>query len=228
MTNFAVYFYKFLEIINLIYGVKIKYKDSSKFMKFLSYLLFFNKSFMTNYTTTIGNTVYFPTQSKIDEAVNNSSLATLCHESQHIYDSKSYKAIWYYIAYLFPQILAPFMLFFAFISWYLALGLFILFLLPLPAPFRMIYERRGYIINMLIINQIQKEYGVNEGIRKSILLPYIEDVNDQFTSSAYYFMWPFGIKGYLLDRLDDIVSGKILEKYPSYDIILKSFICAKV
>ena len=42
--------------------LKVEFKDESKFMKFLGVLLFFNKEFMSNYSTTIGNTVYFPSR----------------------------------------------------------------------------------------------------------------------------------------------------------------------
>ena len=49
-----------IKIIAANMGVSIKYKDNSWFMKVLSKILFFNKKFMTRFTTTIGKTVYFP------------------------------------------------------------------------------------------------------------------------------------------------------------------------
>jgi hypothetical protein len=42
-------------------NLQIKYKDQSKLMKFLSKILFFNKNFMTDYTS-FNNTIYIPSQ----------------------------------------------------------------------------------------------------------------------------------------------------------------------
>ena len=44
------------------YDFKIKYKNESLFMKVIGFLLFFNKTFMTNYITTIGSTIYYPSR----------------------------------------------------------------------------------------------------------------------------------------------------------------------
>jgi hypothetical protein len=64
-------------------GVDVKYrvvlKRDSKFMKFISYLLFWqSKTFMENYYTTIGRTVYTP----VDEVSEH----VLEHELIHVHD----------------------------------------------------------------------------------------------------------------------------------------------
>ena len=40
-------------------GLKLRYKDESTLMKIMGKLMFFNPSFMTQFTTTIGETIYF-------------------------------------------------------------------------------------------------------------------------------------------------------------------------
>ena len=47
---------------NAGYDIRIAFKDESFLMKLLGFLLFFTKEFMTRFTTTIGNTVYFPSR----------------------------------------------------------------------------------------------------------------------------------------------------------------------
>ena len=83
---------------------KIVYKDQSKFMKLLGFLVYpFNPQFMDMFTTTIGNTIYFPTATSYTKSVA-SSLSILAHEYVHLYDSKP-RSLWFKLSYLFPQIL---------------------------------------------------------------------------------------------------------------------------
>ena len=102
---------------------RVDFKDQSWSQKVIGFLMTFNPGYMTDFITTIGSTVYFPTRAfyEVDPA---SSLATLAHESVHIYDSK--RTLWFKLSYLFPQILAviPVLLFVAFTglnSWVLAI-----------------------------------------------------------------------------------------------------------
>ena len=123
----------------------IAYKDQSIFMKLLSILLFFNPDFMTTYTTTIGNTIYFPGEAYI-KSHPISAEVVLLHEITHLYDKKRFSSILFTLSYLLPQILAPFILLLLFIlSWKFVLPLFILFLVPLPAYFRTYFEKRAYL-----------------------------------------------------------------------------------
>mgnify|MGYP007046843866 CR=1 FL=1 len=90
-------------IINEIkkdYKLDVKYKDTSFLMKLLSLILFFNKDFMKSFTTTIGTTIYYPSE----EFVKNSpitSLITLLHELVHIIDYNKNKLL-FTLLYLFP------------------------------------------------------------------------------------------------------------------------------
>lgn len=71
---------------------KLVNKSQSKFMKLLSYLLFFNKDFMSGYITTVGRTIYAP-RGFIDKI-------TLAHELVHVADYNKY-GILFYLSYLF-------------------------------------------------------------------------------------------------------------------------------
>lgn len=126
----------------------IKTKDKSLFMKVLSKILFFNKDFMTSVTTTIGNTVYFPSDQYFNEHPKR-TLRILCHEWMHVLDNKNDRL--FKIKYLFPQILSVFSLFaiLSFLSpWFMLFLGFLIFLLPWRAPWRTYYEARGYRANL--------------------------------------------------------------------------------
>lgn len=203
-----IMFNKFLaQLQTEIPEIEVKYKDQSSFMKVLGKILFFNPNFMTNYITTIGTTVYFPTEEFV-LGKETSAIITLAHEFTHMRDSlKLGKAI-FYLSYLFPQILFLVALIASFFIHPLFYFL-ILFLLPFPAPFRAKYELKGYQTTILITNEFMKTMGMTEEDRKSALLRNIESIAKEFTSSSYYFMWPFGVKDQLTNYLDTVLSGYI-------------------
>ena len=66
-------------------------KEDSKLMKFISKLLFFNKTFMTDYVTTIGRTIYVPS--------GYISSTTLRHELVHVADYNAHP-VWFTLSYL--------------------------------------------------------------------------------------------------------------------------------
>lgn len=165
--------------------LQIKYKDQSIFMKILGILLFFNKDFMTSYTTTIGSTVYFPTE-KFVKARPVSTSVILLHELVHIHDSKKVSKPFFGFLYLFPQILILLCIPLFFFFWKVALILLILFALPLPAYFRMYYEKRAYMTSLYVINALSKRLSFNIDLNASK-----EGFLTQFKSRYYYFMWPF-------------------------------------
>jgi hypothetical protein len=77
-------------------GISVKYrlklKSESKFMKFLSYCLFWQrKTFMENYYSTIGRVMYVPTLNPND--------VTLEHELIHVHDYQKNK-VWFTLSYL--------------------------------------------------------------------------------------------------------------------------------
>tara|TARA_Y100000296_G_C5137776_1_gene239193 strand:- start:438 stop:1103 length:666 start_codon:yes stop_codon:yes gene_type:complete len=159
-------------------GFEIKSKDESNLMKLLSFLLFFNKSFMKDYVTTFYPKVYVPgawKKQKFGKDRLDVKMTVLAHEYVHLSDRK--KMGWLFnILYLSPQIFAL-----------LAVGAFwdlrfltaLLFLLPLPSPGRAWLEYRGYCMS------IAAHYWLT-GSKYNI-----DYVVKQFTTGAYYWMFPF-------------------------------------
>ncbi len=166
-------------------SLQIKFKDQSGFMKFLSVLLFFNKGFMTDYTTTIGSTVYFPNESFTQSHTTSASII-LMHELVHIHDEQKWSRFLFSFLYLTPQILLLLCLPLLLVNWYIALPLLLLFASPLPSWFRMYFEKRAYLTSLYVLNALSKKQGF------PALLSTQEDIwLKQFKSSSYYFMWPF-------------------------------------
>jgi hypothetical protein len=97
-------------ILGDVPGFKVAFKNQSRLMKVLGFLTTpFNPRFLTDFTTTLGKTVYFPTREEYETDVAG-SFKTLSHEYVHLWDGKSW---WFSPAYAFPQLLAvlPFLLF---------------------------------------------------------------------------------------------------------------------
>jgi hypothetical protein len=145
-------------------------------MRFLAVLLFFNKGFMTEFSTTIGNTIYLAKRHEGDVEV-------LAHEYTHVFDSRRYGAFIYSLQYLFPQCLALLSLLslgaiatpwwppaFYFITALVFLGC----LAPLPAPWREKYEFRGYKMSLVVLSLSYKQVPVGWAVR-------------QFFSTDYYY-----------------------------------------
>jgi len=163
-------------------GFEIQFKDQSTFMKILGKLMFFNKNFMTKYITTIGTKVYWPSKEKFEQSALESFL-TLSHEYVHIMDYIR-RPVRFVLGYLFPQVKAVLALIavLAVISpWFLLALPCLLALAPWPAPYRKRAEIRGYGMSMKA--RLWLGWDINEGTMNH----YVK----QFTSTAYYFMWPF-------------------------------------
>lgn len=190
---------RILEVGQNLYDVKIAFKNDSKFMRFLSWILFFNKKFMTNYVTVIGKTVYFPSEEWLDNN-RDSAAQILCHEFVHIADEKSVGTFVFRLSYLFPQWLAIFALAAVFAG-PLAL-IFLFFLLPLPAPFRTFWELRGYAMTDAVFFSKHKQFADLGFLTK------------QFATSNYYFMWPFkkSLIAEIEKNRDSIRRGKLHKK----------------
>ena len=188
------------------YGLKIAYKDKSLLMKLIGKILFFNPRFMTNYITTIGSTVYFPSEQSAGRD-RVSSAAVLAHELVHISDSKEVSTFVFSYTYLFPQVIALLSVLAIFSSklWLLCL----LFLLPVPSPMRAYWELRGYAMSD----------AVNFKLTKSFLS--MDFVSKQFLTSAYYFMWPFkqDIEKRIELNRSLIASGKLSKKLDCEEIL---------
>ena len=162
-------------------------------MSVLSKVLFFNKKFMTHYTTTVGNKIYVPDLSFLDDEDN--AFIVLAHEYVHMCDNKRLGPL-FKLLYLSPQIFALLSLFaFWNITWLWCL----LFLLPLPSPGRTWFEYRGYSMSMACYYFL---YGVK---------PEVKWYLDYFSTSLYYWMCPFRdyLAGELDKSLDDIVNNRL-------------------
>lgn len=162
--------------------VKVRYKDESAFMKLCGTLAFFSPGFMTDVTTTLGNTINFPSRKWVKEDYAG-AWQTLCHELVHVVDYRRLgKLGWlFWIGYAMPQglfVLA--LLGIPFQSWWFLL--FLLSLAPLPAPWRKWAEMRGYAMSMAT------HYWTHGG---GIPLDWKEYVIEKFVGPTYYWMWPF-------------------------------------
>lgn len=192
------------------YDLKVRFKNESILMRVLGIILFFNPDFMTNYTTTIGNTVYFPSKEWL-ESRKTSAAAVLAHELVHIQDSKEAGLIVFSYTYLVPQIFALLSLFAIFSSWWWLLCL--VFLAPIPAPFRTYWELRGYAMSDAVRYKSTEKF------------TDIDWMAGQFTSGSYFFMWPFkaDIKKRILRNRELIKQGKLSQKIDYCDEIIDCF-----
>jgi len=217
----------------------VKFKDESTFMKIIGKILFFNKTFMTGFVTTIGYTVYWPNRKKVDLG-GQRVLATLAHEYRHAKDAKKTTPILFGFLYLLPQILAlpglmsliliP-LLIFGVVSWswwMLSLMLTILFILPIPAYFRMRYEVNGYIMSMFIKYKLLKELGMDKIDIRDVLYIFIKNINKNFTELNYYYMWPFGIEERLSKKVEKILSGEIIKEDKIYQEVANALKKSKI
>lgn len=163
---------------------EIKGKDESYFMRLIGALLFFNPKFMTSFTTTIGSKVYFPKSTALEDKPISTCI-TLLHEIVHILDGKKYGSIVFSLLYLFPQVLAILTIPALFFIGYWGL-LFLLFLLPLPAYFRMKFEKRAYLTELYVLHQLSIKLGITIDLDVRIAL-----IKKNFNCGSYYWMWVF-------------------------------------
>jgi len=183
-------------------GIRVRYKDSSKFMWLLGKILFFNPKFMTDYITTIHRTVYFPTKDFTKDDYRVWSI--MAHEAVHAADSKKWTFPLFASVYLFPQVLSLLALGAIGAFWdlsYLWFLVSLVLLAPLPAYGRMKFEMRGYAVSMAAYNWTAQIQNTLSGSDRITPLQESPDwAVDQFVGSSYYWMWPF--KGDVEARLD--------------------------
>lgn len=167
------------------YGISVKYKTESIFMKVIGALLFFNKNFMSRFTTTIGRTVYLPSRERVN-AIPDVYVGVMWHELVHVLDSQSTDGKFlpgtYSIAYLFPQILSVLSVFalLAFVSqWFLFFLIFLVFLAPIGAPFRTNYEAKAYAMSLNIQALERGSINLNDAIYPILV---------EFVGPNYYYM----------------------------------------
>lgn len=198
-----------------------KFKNESLLMKLIGFILFFNKNFMRSYTTTIGNTVYFPSSQFIENNPER-ALIVAAHEYRHAYDANKISNILFSIIYLMPQLLFLLIIPALFVFGYWGL-LFLIFLFPLPAYGRMRLELNGYITSLFILDKILLEMKASDEYRALKLQQSLIEKNKQFTGAAYYFMWPFGVKTQLFKALDKILDETISKEQKALNQISEAF-----
>ena len=164
-------------------GVAFRYKDESLFMKLLGKLLFFNKAFMTRFTTTIGSTIYFPSRQWHAEKDAATLVSIVAHEVTHVMDNRRMGTVKYVYSYLSPQLnalgaLIALASIWAGAWWLLGLG-FLAFAAPWGSKGRTDLEMRGYATSMAVAAWVGSPYASPP-----------DWIVDQFTGPSYYFMCP--------------------------------------
>lgn len=194
--------------------VKILTKDQSLLMKILGLILFFNPSFMTDYITTIGYNIYFPSEAWVN-ARQVSGLSVLLHELIHVTDAKKLSRPLFSFLYLSPLTLAiPAALLFL-LTWKIALPIMLLCLAPIPSYFRMLFEKRAYLGSLYVQNwlNVHKGYNFDLSSQKDFMIK-------QFTGSAYYFMWPFtNLNAEFDDAITKIKAGQRPYDNSAFDVL---------
>jgi len=193
-------------------NVKIKNKNGSKILRLIRPILeLFNKNYWKGYITTLLSTIWIP--DKWSETTDvKTQLEIVTHEVIHMKRSKQLSFFVYAILYLFPQILVLLSLF-AFLaipfgtSWLFCL-LFLIFLAPIPAPFRYLIELEAYRTRLIIY-----KYAWNATPEKIEFAK--DDIINNLSKGDYYFAWPFpkAIKKHLNNenKLDDIKYKEIVK-----------------
>jgi hypothetical protein len=90
----------------LIPGFTVRTKEDSLLMHLLAGLLFFNPRFLSDYTTTLGRTVFFPSPAWVRSKVDTID-EVLSHEGVHAFDYHR-SPFRFVLAYVLPQALALF------------------------------------------------------------------------------------------------------------------------
>lgn len=199
-------------------NIKMGFKNESLLMRFIGKLLFFNPNFMTTYVTTIGNTIYVPSREWLD-AQKIGIVEIFFHEYQHIQDSKKFKAL-YTVMYLFPAILFPILAILAIVLHSYILLLFgLVCLAPLPAPGRTYFEFRGYVMSLFVSSLLLKRMGLDEASIARHLNESATRYDKQFTSFAYYVMWPFGLTKQFKAKIQKITDGTLIDSDVTFKIV---------
>lgn len=192
-------------------------KERSKLMRFIGKILFFNKSFMTRFTTTLYPNVYMPRE---DWENPWSCLPLLSHEYCHLISAKKKGSFLFSFLYGAPQILAPLallsLLAIPFSNWWLLNLSWLVLAGPLPAYFRMKEELEAYTMTLMV----DMILFINHEPSKEVLTKIEEDdivfIASNFYTGAYYFMWPF--KKNIINKVKKqrikILSGEYDNVYP--------------
>lgn len=175
-TSRLTKFERLTEELKVHVPFRIRYKNESPEMEVIAaFVEPFSPDFMSNYTTVIGSTIYFPDRYGLMQQEER-AMRTLAHEAVHLLDAERWRMPLFSLGYIFPQILALGVLTAPWLGWWACL--FLLFLLPLPSPFRFYFEARAYAIDMLLT---PREWQAQT----------MEHILKQFSGWGYYKMFPF-------------------------------------
>lgn len=172
--------------------IEVTTKESSNLMKLIGWFLAaiqINKTFMTNYITTIGTTIYFP-EKLLEEIAPKRFMEVVIHECVHAVDEHNNKIIYKptYLPELFlglPLLITSITLFIlkSWIAASIILVLALLCILPVPKPGRYYWEIRAYSTSLGIAHIFNEDKAYTNQIKRWIC--------GQLTGSSYYFTWPF-------------------------------------
>lgn len=200
------------------YDFDIKYKNESLLMKLIGLILFFNPGFMTDFISTIGKTIYFPNKEFVEKN-QQAAITTLAHEIVHVQQCKKYGKILFSLLYLFPQSLALLVLLTPISYLFLV---FLVCLVPLPAPWRAKFEEEGYTMSLFMVNEELKTFQNTKDTIHDVLVSMAQKTDDVFfKGSAYWYMWPFGTK--LKDKITDIENDVIVDTDETYNCARQSY-----
>lgn len=208
--------------------LKIAFKNQTWWMRILGKIMFFNPRFMTDFTTTLGNTVYFPSSDFFGQVSEKEAMIILAHEFVHISDQAKQGRLKYSLLYAIPQIFilwAPILFLF---HWWLACLWICLWAIPFPAYWRMRSEFHGYSMSLFVSNYLLKEMGMDQINRTYALNDLADQLSKEFTSSSYYFMWMFGVNKSLHDQVNLILSNEILKQDDIYEEVAACLAASKV
>lgn len=172
--------------------IEITTKESSNLMKLIGWFLAaiqINKTFMTNYITTIGTTIYFP-EKLLEEIAPKRFMEVVIHECVHAVDEHNNKLFYKptYLPELFiglPLLIISIVLFVLkfWIAASILLALALLCILPVPKPGRYHWEIRAYSTSLGIAHIFNEDKAYTNQIKRWVC--------GQLTGSSYYFTWPF-------------------------------------
>jgi len=201
------------EIRKTVPRFKVVSKSKSMLMRVIGKIFFFNKEFMSSYFTTIYPNVYSP-----ETSLEKFRWTVLSHEWVHLLRAKQ-NVLAFSFRYLFPVSLAVFSVLSLLAIWgssYWLLNLLWLVVaaLPIPSYPRAYEERIAYRMSLAV--ELWRYGNITQGSKDFIAL--------QFTSGAYYYMWPFKkmVKRWVDKEEQDITSGKYNSMAPysvMYDLI---------
>lgn len=195
----------FIDKLNERIKFQVVVKEKSLLMKVISYLMFFNKTFLTDFITTIDDKIYIP-QKVLDKFSDEKIAAIICHEVIHIDDSNKMGPL-FKLSYTFPQnlIILSLLGFLGFLnSWMFFFFLFLIFSLPIPSPGRKSLELRAYKVSLLLNELMFKKYYDESQVLKLVnKSKYM--MNEYFVGPYYYYMSRSSI-------INDLDSYKEMEK----------------